>query len=371
MRPARWLAVLAACAPLGACGACEPDPSAAPDAGPAASVARVLSPPLPAPPPRPHVELHAPCRAIAVDGDTHLEGPGTRPDAAAPMAVQDRIPGDVWIDLGAKGRLVVRDPRTARETTAAGPGRVRMCVDSQEESWLAGDTVSFESSPGSGEAPGSEEWVVTELGVIRYSAARLGVQARPGAIALAVTDGVAFVWPAQDATFALPPPARDRDALAAPPASDADGWERVVGPARATLSPRPRVRRDAPARAVAGAVAQCTQLATRTRELAAALLAPPEGRSAGDTARPDASLVADPVEQVRTRRLARAACAVASLRSATVVTTDDAAGFERALKQADSAWRELPSAPAAPTTSPTVEVLDLREPREPRDGQLE
>jgi hypothetical protein len=352
MKPARWLAVFAACAPLGACGACEPDPRPTPDAGPAASVARAPSPPpLPAPPPRPHVELRAPFRAIAVEGDTHLEGPGARPDAAAPMAVQDRIPGDEWIDLGAKGRLVVRDPRTARETTAAGPGRVRMCVDSQEESWLAGDTVSFESSPGSGEAPGSEEWVVTEFGVIRYSAARLGVQARPGAIALAVTDGVAFVWPAQDATFSLPPPARDRDAPAGPPpASEADGWERLIGPARATLSARPRVHRDAPGRIAAGAVAQCTQLAARTRELAAALLAPPEGRSGGDTARPDASLVADPVEQVRTRRLARAACAVASLRSAEL-TTDDAAGLQRALKQADSAWRELP----------TVEVLDLRD----------
>jgi hypothetical protein len=96
------------------------------------------------------------CRAIAVDGDAHLETQGAHPDAAAPMAVQDRIPGDVWIALGAKGRLVVRDPRTARETTAAGPGRVRMCVDAQEESWLAGDGVSFESTAGAGEAPGSE-----------------------------------------------------------------------------------------------------------------------------------------------------------------------------------------------------------------------
>jgi hypothetical protein len=359
MRPARWLVVVAACGPLGACGACEPDRSAALDAGPAASVARALPPPPPAPPPRPRVELRAPCRAIAVDGDTHLEGPGTRPDAAAPMAVQDRIPADAWIALGAKGRLVVRDPRTARETTAAGPGRVRMCVDSQEESWLAGDTVSFESSPGSGEAPGSEEWVVTELGVVRYSAARLGVQARAGAISLTVTDGVAFVWPAQDATFSLPPPAKDRDAVAAPPVSEADGWERVAGPARMTLSVRPRVHRDPAARSAAGALAQCTQLANRTRELAAALLAPP---SAGDPARPDASLVADPVEQVRTRRLARAACAVARLRAAE--TTDDTAGgFERALKQAESAWRELPSPPEAPPTSPTVEVLDLREPQ--------
>jgi hypothetical protein len=227
-----------------------------------------------------------------------------------------------------------------------------MCVDSQEESWLAGDGVSFESSPGSGEAPGSEEWVVSELGVVRYSAARLGVQARAGGISLAVTDGVAFVWPAQDATLTISPPAKDSDALGAPPAPDADGWERVTGPGRATLSSRPRARRNPPGRSPGGAVAQCTQLATRTRELAAALLAPPESRPAGEGARPDASLLADPVEQVRTRRLARAACAVANLRTAE--TTDDtAAGFERALKQADSAWRDLPS----------VEILDLRDPR--------
>jgi hypothetical protein len=262
----------------------------------------------------------------------------------------------MWIGLGPKGRLVVRDPRTSRETTAAGPGRVRLCVDAQEESWIAGDAVSFESSPGSGEAPGSEEWVVTELGVVRYTAARLGVQVRPGGISVALADGVAFVWPAQDATLTIPPPAKDKGApapvgAAATRPSDADGWERLVGPARATLSARPRAHRDPSGRSiVAGAVAQCSQLATRTRELAAALLSPPEDRAGNGAARGDASVVANPVEQVRTRRLARAACAVASLRTAEL-TTDDAAGFERALKQADSAWRELP----------VVEVLDLRD----------
>jgi hypothetical protein len=63
--------------------------------------------------------------------------------------------------------------------------------------------------------------------------------------------------------------------------------------------------------------------------------------------------VPDPVEQVRTRRLARAACAVANLRVGEL-TTDDDAGFAHLLKQADSAWRELP-------TGPAVEVPDLRE----------
>jgi hypothetical protein len=344
MTARRWLAVVAACAPIGGCGACEPDRSATPDAGPAAVS---IAPAPPAPPPRPRVDIRPACRAIAVDGDVHLEPPGTRPDAGAPMAVQDRIPDDMWIGLGAKGRLVVRDPRTARETTAAGPGRARMCVDAQEESWLAGDGASFESSPGAGEAPGAEEWVVTELGVVRYTAARLGILVRSGGISVSVADGVAFVWPAQDATLTVN---STREGGVLPPsASDADGWERVAGPGRANLSARPRIRRDPAGRSAPGAVAQCTQLAGRTHDLAAALLAPPDDRPVGDSAPNDASLVANPVEQVRTRRLARAACAVANLRTA--ATTEDAPDIARVLKAADSAWRELP----------VVDIFDLRD----------
>jgi hypothetical protein len=284
-----------------------------------------------------------------VDGDVHLEAPGTQPDASAPMAIQDRIPGDVWIGLGgppAKGRLVVRDPRTARETTVAGPGRARMCVDAQEESWLVGDGASFESSPGAGEMPGAEEWVVTELGVVRYTAARLGIQVRSAGISLSVTEGVAFVWAAQDATLTVNPTAARQNDAAAPPATDADGWVRIASPERANLSIRPRARQHS----ASGAVAQCAQLANRTHDLAAALLAPPGDRPSGDAAPSDASLVASPVDQVRTRRLARAACAVANLRTAGL-TTDDAPGNARVLKQADSAWRELP----------LVDILDLRD----------
>ena len=41
------------------------------------------------------------------------------------------------------------------------------------------------------EAPGAEQWVVTIYGVVRYSAAKLAIEARPAAVSRAVAGGVA------------------------------------------------------------------------------------------------------------------------------------------------------------------------------------
>ena len=110
-----------------------------------------------------------PGRAIAVDGEVRSED-----DGGTPVALSSGIALDPWIDLVSGARLVAKDPRTTRETTFRGPARVRACVDSIEESWV--DSGSFESSVGAGESPGAEEWVVTPLGVVRFAAAKLGVQ---------------------------------------------------------------------------------------------------------------------------------------------------------------------------------------------------
>jgi hypothetical protein len=247
--------------------------------------------------------LHIPCRAIAVDGHVHAEasdfGPmsdaGATPGPVA-LAPQGEIPDGAWISVMADSRLVAKDPRTTRETTFIGPARVRACVDHREESWLA--SGRFESSMGAGETPGAEEWVVTGLGVVRYMAAKASVDVQAADGAVQVANGVAFLWLPDDVGIVTPAAAKAGDAAAAPGLDD-DGWLRM-GEGTAKLTRRAPL--DAFVRA-RRAVEQCVSLTRRAQDLAAALFAGTGSMDAG-TAK----------DQVRTRRLGRAACDVADLR---------------------------------------------------------
>ena len=180
MSDARRLAAIvatvapAALAALGGALACEPQKAGTPDAGPsesAPSAVESTAPKATAESPSAHAArweearnaaLRIPCRAIAVDGPVRVEGA----DAGA-LALQSEIPDQTWLSLGPDARLVAKDPRTTRETAFVGPARVRSCVAHREESWLAAGR--FESAIGAGETPGAEEWVVTPLGVVRYT----------------------------------------------------------------------------------------------------------------------------------------------------------------------------------------------------------
>jgi hypothetical protein len=234
-----------------------------------------------------------PCRAIAVEGEVTPDSDG---DAGPALAADAELSPEHWMSLGPGARLVAKDPRTTRETTFRGPGRVRACVDGLEESWLARGT--FESSHGAGETPGAEEWVVTPLGAVRFAAAKLSVEALAREVRVSVSDGSAFVWLARDASArgadggALPGPGED---AAADPG---EGWMRVDAGAAALL---PRVPRS-PLEAARSAVDSCVAL----------------GRSAGDLALKlvsgDGGGGATAARQVATRRMARAACATAELR---------------------------------------------------------
>jgi hypothetical protein len=250
--------------------------------------------------------LHIPCRAIAVDGHVHVEtgdlGPmgdaGAAAGGPAALASQGEIPDGPWVALMADSRLVAKDPRTTRETTFIGPARVRACVDHREESWLA--SGHFESSMGAGETPGAEEWVVTGLGVVRYMAAKASVDVRATDGAVEVANGVAFLWLPDDVGIVTPASRKTGDAAAAP-ALDDDGWLRM-GEGTAKLTRRAPLDSFVRARR---AVEQCVSLTRRAQDLAAELFAGARG------APMDAGTAKD---QVRTRRLGRAACDVADLR---------------------------------------------------------
>jgi hypothetical protein len=260
--------------------------------------------------------LRLPCRAIAVDGPVRAEAPPSvdggahSPDGeggGAPglqnIALQEEIPNDAWITLGNDGRLVAKDPRTTRETAFDGPGRVKACVGHAEESWLA--SGKFESSVGAGETPGAEEWVVTPLGVVRYMAGRLTVEVRMSErsqgseVRVTVGSGGAFLAPADDAAVKM--------ADAGPATLDDDGWLRM-SEGVLTLAPRGAQGHAAaaptPLAAAEKATAQCTTMTQRARTMA-------DDLASGDGL-PDAAAAK---EQVKTRRLARAACALAKLRA--------------------------------------------------------
>ncbi len=257
-----------------------------------------------------------PCRAIALEGRVSIEPSGDAEAGAKPaeLALQGDVPPG-WLVLSEGTRLVVKDPRTARETTFHGPARLRACVGGSEEVWLA--QGSFESAPGAGEVPGAEEWVVTPQATVRYAAAKVRVDVRPAGTTATMVAGVAFLWPPQKGPIS-------------------EGWQRLgSGEARVAAGAGPSGGGRA-------SLERCVSLARRAQELAAGLLSAVGGS-------PDAGAVA---EQVTTRRLARAACAVAKLRledahgGAGGASADWAAPLAE-VAEAEAAWRTLPIAPVS------------------------
>jgi hypothetical protein len=295
------------------CGACEPErPVGTPDAAPASPSASRIPPPPVSLGPR---SAALPCRVVTVDGDAQEEG-----DGGSALTVRSSIPQDGWLLLSAGARLVVKDPRTSRETTFRGPARARACVDLSEESWLASGT--FESAVGSGETPGAEEWVATPLGLVRFGAAKLTLEVGARQVHIRVAAGPAFVWIAGDAS------GRNLDGGTATPTETDDGWLRIAA-GSTTLTPASSPPKLAAARSALDA---CRSLAKAAHDLASALL---ETDAEPTTA----------MRQVSTRRLARAACAVAALRTDALSPSDAPDGITSltaSLKEAAALWRSLP-----------------------------
>jgi hypothetical protein len=122
----------------------------------------------------------------------------TGPDASAPLLVNGLAP-QYWLDLPAGAHLVAKHPRTAREATFRGPGRVKVCVALEDESWVASGGFNG-AAASSVVAPGSEEWVVTPFGVVRSATASLSVDVYPGGARVVITSGDADIWVPADAS---------------------------------------------------------------------------------------------------------------------------------------------------------------------------
>lgn len=313
------LAVVASALLVGTagCGACEPDK--APPPSPSTSASSAASSGSTRPPPITSHPAHTPpppklaCRIIALDGEAHVET-ASGDAGTTPLLLQGLAPVDAWFSFGKGSRVIARDPRTTRETTFRGPGRARACVGFTEESWLTSGT--FESAVGAGEAPGNEEWVVTPSGIVRYTSAGLSLEVKPHEADVEMTSGVAFAWqPSAGGANAAAPPG-DAGALE-------EGWLRLpMGKTRLGLG------HDETASA---ALDRCVALSASAKDLAGQVMAP--GGASG-------SLI---TRQVTTRRLARAACTVASLR-VNALPPADAAPLLRPLADANMAWSGQPTA---------------------------
>jgi len=79
-----------------------------------------------------------------------------------------------------------------------------------------------------------------------------------------------------------------------------------------------------------------------------ALAAPSAVAAAFSESRADAGTIAS---QVATRRLARAACAVAGLRVTALPPSEDAGALFRPLADANAAWNGIPAPPPPPASS--------------------
>jgi hypothetical protein len=266
------------------------------------------------------------CRAVGSTGELGVEPVG---DAAgyARVEVGAVIPSDRWIVLSRGAKLVAKDPRTTRETTFIGPARVKVCVGRREESWLA--SGEFESVAGAGETPGAEEWVVTPLAVVRYISANVRIAVRGDLLTVRLAGGDAFARPAKDARTKVPGSA-PRDAGAG--RSESEPWVRL---SEAGLDVRP-VRPTSPLDAARAAIDPCSHTADESAALARLIL-PHEPGEGG------ATLGETIARQVATRRLARAACAMASLRAQSLQPSQEQAQLIDAVANAERTASALPA----------------------------
>jgi hypothetical protein len=259
------------------------------------------------------------CKVMASEG-----GPSASADATG------------WLDVAARANFTVRTLETGRELRFEGPGRVRACAD--DVALVAeGSAVGL---PGSGEAPGAEQWVATACGAVRWASGVHRFVGGRDACRLQSSMGSAHLYLAEDVTAedvavdggapdggphlagdAGPGAARGADAGA-----DRSPWRRID--ARRALALHGHGTLDTPA-AVKTALVACERASKDVQRIATSLTtgdAGADGGSAGELA----------AESVAARGIARAACSVAAVR---IALAGSKAPDQARLDAANSSWR--------------------------------
>ena len=262
-----------------------PAPGVMPDAAPIASISAAPAASGPVKP--------LPCRAIAVAGKI------TDTDGGASLSLGGQLPDSIFA-LDDAAKMTVKDPASGREVTFEGAATVRTCVAGDPEHWLL--KGGFSATPGAGEKPGSEEWVITPFGIVRFASAMVKIRVEKDRVTVRVSSGSVSIYaPKLTAPDGgAPPTAEWTDATPAAPLD--------------LLSPGPPKK----------LVDACAAVAKTARELGAQLVSP--DASIGDLA----------PKHLEARRKARASCALA--RVSALSAGGDSALFMRA-EAADAEWR--------------------------------
>jgi hypothetical protein len=230
-----------------------------------------------------------------------------------------------WLEVPDKGSFTVRTLETGRELRFEGRGRMKACGD--DVALVAeGSAVGL---PGSGEAPGAEQWVATACGVARWASGVHRFSAARDACKLQSSLGTAHLYLAEDVT------AREltgdggalSDAMASLIAAGygkAPPWQRIDAKRLVELSARGPL--DGPA-AVKSALVACERASKTVQDLAMSMLRGDAGTgSLGDLA----------AQSVVARGTVRAACAVAAVR---VALAGSKPADQTRLDAANARWR--------------------------------
>jgi hypothetical protein len=211
-------------------------------------------------------------------------------DAAVSLPRGERIPSGSVVELPEGANLTIRTA-SYREITIAGPASATLCPDDEDAILLSRGKVS--AFPGSGVKPGVEVWVATPLGVVRYSDAKIDIDA-PSVDGTRLTVAAAMA----QAELIVAPGTKLRRADGDEP-TPASPFTEVPLAAGATLDAE---RTAVPlARLLPQLVRACTHESEGAAEAARRLA---EGADAG-------SLGERASAHVRARRRARAACETA------------------------------------------------------------
>ena len=279
---------------LVACDASKPGPAGAGSASsarPAESRASAQPAIAPVQPPK----AAEGCRALSVTGDAPLE-PGAL------------LEGANWLVLPRGARISVRHGASARELSFEGPGRAVICRDGEEQVLLAAGRITTSAGPGA--RPGAEVLIATPFGLVRYGDATLEVRTAGRKTEVVSRAGEAWLELAHGASLR--------------------GEPKLLPGKKASLSGPPAVTPESSA-------AACAAAAVTAKDSARALLDP-----AGTTAPDAGSLGARAAAQVRDRRAARYACAIAA---AAIGQLKDPAERDRLgteLERSERVWKAMP-----------------------------
>jgi hypothetical protein len=260
------------------------------------------------------------CRAKSLKGNATLVAPDESP---RPLAQGELFPEGARVELAPEADLSLQATVSTREIAVHGPAALVACPDGDEALRLSFGRVS--GYPGMGARPGSDVWIATPLGVVRFTDAQidLEVAGTPAErLEVKVSSGKASFMPALGARV--------------PGFADSGVLEELAIPAGGTFSvdrpssPLSKVLRDL--------VAACGTEAEGAREAAARVLESGAGADPGQ-------LGQKAFAHVHARQRARAACEVARAAGGSKPGVLDSRQLAQ-LAAADEKWKRVPAPPS-------------------------